>query len=416
MGETSKAIKDLDDDDKSTAEKNLSIYGSEFINNLKQINYTFEQIERYIFIKSKVTRKTIKKVIEKGSKAKVEEIRKPIEEEITEIDDLPELEGVRDFMKYEFINKELDFELAEYEEYLKKLEDEYQKIEEQLIILMSDEEVVYDEINEKGSLYLKDMKEYINHLLEEGKYLEDKIIYEKSRKADKTKTPEVDEEAEGAGMYRGGAKKRGKPKKTQAVIDAEETTKLVKEALSPEKPVAIEAEDTKYIEEEDPEAEVKTNEKVAEDVDEKLVKTVNSGQKTPVPEYASKAYELTISLIQFLGRTTVLYITKIKKNLNYLDEDQIKLIVDSYTKLKPNLEMLQYYKDTGGAIIKETLYKQLTKETLGLYNEINDSIRNIKRIKNYTIFSGAGINKLEGGYFIESSNSFIRQCLNKRFL
>jgi hypothetical protein len=99
-----------------------------------------------------------------------------------------------------------------------------------------------------------------------------------------------------------------------------------------------------------------------------------------------------------------------------MDEDQIKIIVDNYTKLKPNLDKLNYYKNTGGALIKETLYNQLTKETLGLYNEINDSIRNVKKIKNYTIFSGAGMNQYRGGYFIQSDNPFIMHTTTKRFL
>jgi hypothetical protein len=408
ISENSEAIKNLDDDEKSTAEKNLLLYGSEFINNLKQINYTFEQIERYIFIKSKITRKTIKKVIEKGPKAKVEDIKEPDKEELKPLDEpIPELEG-KFRSKYEFINRDLDLDLADYEKNLQDLNDEFEKINEEFIYMMADEDLEYDEIAEKGSQNLKDMKKYINDLIEEEEFLNLKIKSE-SKKIKPT----------GAGMFIGGVKvkkPRGRPRKTPAITDAEEATKLIQEALTPKKPLAIDAEELEYIDEEDPEAEMKKNEKEAENLDKNLVETVNIGQKTPVPEYASKAYELTISLIQFIGRTTVLYITKIKKNLNYLDEDQIKLIVENYTKLKPNLDMLQYYKDTGGAIIKETLYKQLTKETLGLYNEINDSIRNVKKVKNYTIFSGAGLDHLNGGYFIQSSNPFITHSTTKRFL
>jgi hypothetical protein len=555
MSENKTPIRDLDDDAKAKGEKNLLLYGSELINNLKQINYTFQQIERYVFIKSKITKKTIKKVIEEGPKSTVKDIREPIEEEITAIDDLPELEGVRDFMKYEFINKELDFELAEYEEYLRKLEDEYQKIEEQFIILMSDEEVEYDEINEKGSPYLKDMKEYINHLLEEGNFLEVKIAYEKDKLArlkEPDEEPEVnpedigkkitklqslvrgkkgkkeleklkriakrykDEEEEkekklrkeiksekyeqrymrkedeglsdeepdveeqipkdlkippfgadtsdvrefldinqvtgakrafknmgfesrtinklslnqirqiieaydqgkvvGAGRYRGGAKKRGRPAKAKAKAEPEVKAEAKAEAKAEPEPKADNDGELELIDEIDPKKEAEDNEEVADEVDSSLVEVSNMKDTTPSQTYISKANELMINLIQFIGRTTVLYITRIDKNINYLDEDQVKLIFDYASQLKPNLDMLQYYKNLGGALIKETIYKQLTSETNTLYNKINDNIRNYKKLTNYTIFSGAGMNKYKGGYFIQSDNPFIRHSITKRFL
>lgn len=408
MSENSEAIKDLDDDEKSTAEKNLLIYGSEFINNLKQINYTFEQIERYIFIKSKVSKKTIKKVIS-DSKLTVTDIRKPIEDELLPLDDMPELEGDKDFMKYKFIDRDLDLDLIEYEQQYEKLQTEIEIIGEQLTIMMGDEDIDNaTEIDEKGSQNLIDLKNYINKLLEEDDYLINKIKYERGRKRENIleeakATPLPDDEDTGAGRYRGGAKKKGRPKK-QPITSI------------PTTPPIINIGDAEYIEEEDPEADIKKNEKEAEKLDELLVETVNIEDSTPSQTYIAKANELTTGLIQFLGRTTVLYITRIKKNLNYLDEDQIKLIVDNYTKLKSNLDKLLYYKNTGGALIKETLYSQLTKETLGLYNEINDSIRNIKKVKNYTIFSGAGMNQYKGGYFIQSDNPFIMHTTTKRFL
>ena len=216
----------------------------------------------------------------------------------------------------------------------------------------------------------------------------------------------------GAGRYRGGAKKRGRPKKQQTIRISATTPATA----TPTTPPIIDVGDPELIEEEYPEAEIRKNEKVAEKLDDLLVETVNIEDSTPSQTYIAKANELTTGLIQFLGRTTVLYITRIKKNLNYMDEDQIKIIVDNYTKLKPNLDKLNYYKNTGGALIKETLYNQLTKETLGLYNEINDSIRNVKKIKNYTIFSGAGMNQYRGGYFIQSDNPFIMHTTTKRFL
>ena len=44
MGKTVEGIDSLDSDAKAQGEKNLEVYGSELINNLKQINYTYEQI------------------------------------------------------------------------------------------------------------------------------------------------------------------------------------------------------------------------------------------------------------------------------------------------------------------------------------------------------------------------------------
>jgi hypothetical protein len=417
ISENKEAIKDLDDDEKSTAEKNLLLYGSEFINNLKQINYTFEQIERYIFIKSKVSKKTIKKVISE-TKSTVADIRKPIEEELLPLDDMPELEGDKDFMNYKFIDRDLDLDLKEYEQHYEKLQTELEIIGEQLTIMMGDEDIEdATEIDEKGSQNLIDLKNYINKLLEEDDYLIDKIKYLRGREREDIleeakATPLPDDEDTGAGRYRGGAKKRGRPKKQQTIRISATTPATA----TPTTPPIIDVGDPELIEEEDPEAEIRKNEKVAEKLDELLVETVNIEDSTPSQTYIAKANELTTGLIQFLGRTTVLYITRIKKNLNYMDEDQIKIIVDNYTKLKPNLDKLNYYKNTGGALIKETLYNQLTKETLGLYNEINDSIRNVKKIKNYTIFSGAGMNQYRGGYFIQSDNPFIMHTTTKRFL
>lgn len=164
------------------------------------------------------------------------------------------------------------------------------------------------------------------------------------------------------------------------------------------------------------------NLEVAKKLDKILVKVTNMGQNTPVPSYLSKVAELITSLIQFIGRTTSLYITRIKKNLNYLDEEQVKLIYSANELMKSKLGMLKSYSDMSGALIKQTLYKQLEKELSGLYNQINDSIRNYTKLKDYTIFSkvGAGrsfgTDRMVGGYFIQSDNPFITHSTTKRFL
>ena len=78
LGKTSKSIDELDDDEKALGEKNLDIYGAELVNNLKQINYTFRQLEDYVFIPAKEpTKKELKALEARGSKATVEDIRKP---------------------------------------------------------------------------------------------------------------------------------------------------------------------------------------------------------------------------------------------------------------------------------------------------------------------------------------------------
>jgi hypothetical protein len=101
-----------------------------------------------------------------------------------------------------------------------------------------------------------------------------------------------------------------------------------------------------------------------------------------------------------------------------MTEEQVKLIFNETLKLKTNLSMLDGYKNMGGALIKQTLYKQLVKETEGLYNEINNSIRNYNKLKDYTTFAGAGRSfgtDYIGG-FIESPNDFVNRTSTTRFL
>jgi hypothetical protein len=159
---------------------------------------------------------------------------------------------------------------------------------------------------------------------------------------------------------------------------------------------------------------------ISKKLDKVLVKLSNMGQNTPVPSYLSKVSELITSLIQFIGRTTVLYITKIKKNLNYLDEEQVKLIFNSIQQMNSKVSMLKSYSDMSGALIKSTLYKQLEKELSGLYNEINNSIRNYSNLKDFTMFSKVGSGRSFGvdfvGGFIQSPNDFINRTSTTRFL
>ena len=107
-------------------------------------------------------------------------------------------------------------------------------------------------------------------------------------------------------------------------------------------------------------------------------------------------------------------------NLIYLDEDQVKLIYTAISKFKDNLQILKDFKNKGSALIKDTLYNQVEKETLNLYNEIYNSIRNYSTMKDYTVMAGSGMvnymDPLSGGYFIQSDSPFIRHSTTKRFL
>ena len=221
-------------------------------------------------------------------------------------------------------------------------------------------------------------------------------------------------------------KKRGRPRKLALEEEAPEEEAPEEEAPEADEPLgslpveeAEEADVFETIEDDDVKAVAIKNADVSRKLDKALRKVANTGQKSPVPSYITKIYELMTNLVQFIGRTTLLYLTKIKKNLNYLDEEQVKIIFSTIQKFKDNLTILETFKNKGGAIIKETLYNQVEKETLGLYNEINNSIRNYNKLTDYTTFAGAGRmhSRMVGGYYINNSpNQFVMKSTTKRFL
>ena len=460
MSKNTEPIKDLDSDVKDIEKKSLSIYGSELINNLNQINYTFRQLEDYIFVPSKINIKNVNKIIEEGVKAKVEDIKKPTEtiEPIEPVepeieDELPELEELERFSRIdrdlEYTQDEVKKNFENTQKEVKKLTEKIRKAEteggqENLIEAAKDyKAALEDDILYLISLKVEDRKkkpkppppprpppppedilEPTEQLIKDGET--DIEILKESLKSENFQDEDVDilqnvkdvkkflkrykkqqtegKQTEGAGrrIYTGGVGIKGmkrKNKKTKEPLVVQETP-----------------EEFEYIEEEAPADEAKENLKSAKKLDKSLVETVNVGQKSPVPAYMTKIYELMTNLIQFIGRTTVLYITRIKKNLNYLDEEQIRLIYNAISLFKANLKILKDFKNKGGAIIKETLYTQVEKETLGLYNEIYNSILNYNKLKDYTVFKGAGMDRLVGGYFIQSDNPFIRDTPTKRFL
>lgn len=421
IGENNVAIKDLDDGLQQGQTENLLYYGSELINNLKQINYTFDQLEQYIFVPSKVNKKNIKRVIEAGVKALVEDIKAdtlPIEELVP--DELVPPKTARDIVIERYVNFDAPkadeiYSKTELEEFRVKCDEEMKNIRKIIMALTKEVGV----IGAKDDEIIKELKFYIDYLKMQYALIEKRLEEEpEGEGVEETKEPEevLGEEKsselpiEGAGRMRGGVgKKKGEPKapKTPKTPKAKKAKEPVIEA--PEDPDEF----VDLIDDAVVASETKEGLGDAEELDKSLVNAVNAGQKSPVPSYLTKIYELMMNLVQFIGKTNVLFITRIKKNINYLDEEQIKLIFEQIRQFKDKLQMLKNFKNKGGALIKDTLYTQVEKETLDLYNEINNSVRNYKKLKDFTIFSGAG---LRGGYFIQSDSPFIKGSTTKRFL
>jgi len=222
---------------------------------------------------------------------------------------------------------------------------------------------------------------------------------------------------QGSGRYRGGVKRAPKTPTTPKIPRLTKKSKALLTQITPTPTTPTPTPTTPIISNDDTdgdeevEREQITNFDVAKKLEDIMKAIQNTNQKSPLPAYQNKIDELMTGLVQFIGRTTVLFISKLKKNLKYLDEDLSKQIYDEIPKFKRNLEILRNHRNKSDKLIKYTLYDQVEKETIGLYNLINDSIRNFSKLKNYT-----SLEPLQGGYFIESSNPFIRQCLNKRFL
>ena len=530
ISENSKGIKDLDDDNKTKGEKNLLVYGSELINNLNQINYTFKQLEDYIFVPIKgKTKKDILKIIEKGPTTPISELKEstPLLDdafeglfELFDAEGLPDLETpeILPFQNYTFISldKLYTYTLQELEEQIRFLKDEIDKIvkmtEDELVNenipipekrlddgkfiddLMEDPKIPSGiktlikyliDLNLHGDILMKLIKSHSKDD-EEAKAVAEPVLettepvletteptqYKIGRSAIyKPKIPNIEElnkidnadidllsfnkaipllkklgftgeidkiasgqtgnikgilksyldenKTTGAGRrIKGGVGIKGMKKGVRKSKTATPTTPTTSGIPTISTPVVDEEED--YEDETDPADELKKNEEIAKKLDKTLKDTANTSQRSPIPGYITKIYELMTNLVQFIGRTNVLYISRIKKNLNYLDEDQVKLIYTAISKFKDNLQILKDFKNKGSALIKDTLYNQVEKETLNLYNEIYNSIRNYSTMKDYTVMAGSGMvnymDPLSGGYFIQSDSPFIRHSTTKRFL
>jgi len=544
INENSKGIKDLDDDNKSKGEKNLLVYGSELINNLNQINYTFKQLEDYIFVpitKGK-TKKDIKKIIDKGYSGSVDELKEPtstLESAFSALDSddiIPDLEipEMPPYQHYKFVDNMNYLSYDELTAQLPIVTDEIGRIYEVILNEIDSEGItlplggltddIIDKIFKTKLTTLKEMINYLFGLRTEQRNIMDSINYEEKALEEAPETIEeapvkkrtkqqilediteqtkdkpftegmlesaaatpLDEEAEepvktfekikfpepgkdlttlkeiletkkvenktvylqnelknlgftgaistlsqkaiknlidvyesktGSGRYKGGVGKKGMKKGMKKGVTTP-VTPVTPGAPSISPSVVDEDEDSE--DETDPADEVKKNDVVAKALDKSMKDAANIPQKSPIPGYITKIYELMTNLVQFIGRTNVLYISRIKKNLNYLDEDQVKLIYEAISKFKNNLRILKDFNNKGNALIKDTLYNQVEKETINLYNEIYNSIRNYSKMKDYTILAGSGMRNyymdpMYGGYFIQSDDPFIRHSTTKRFL
>jgi hypothetical protein len=382
---------------------NLQIYGSELINNLNQINYTFNQLETYLFIPSKATRQNIKRIKEEGVNVVVGDIKEPtapLEEGLEQQEPLPPIQELG--LEGEELPPVPELDLEGPPAKVSDTVEEKFDMDFGPVVMPTSNRVKIEIPKVKEQKFQSAKKLY--------KLLDARGVQIAFRDLDAEKLLTIIERYnagvnEGAGRrLKGGAVKVKTPKKGKA-----------KAPPTPEEDEKI----SNALETLDPSVagQVKTNLDLSEVLDDTLITVSNAKQNTPVPAYLTKINELMTSLIQFIGRTTVLYITRILKNINYLDEEQIRLIYSSIQNFKGNLDILERNQSKGGALIKDTLYTQVKKETEGLYNIINNSIRNISKLKDYTIFSDK---KLEGGYFGYFNDGdlprFAERSPTKRFL
>jgi len=524
---TSTPIKSLEEEEKKKEEKNLIFYGSEFINNLKQINYTFSQIDDFIL---KPPSELKKRILEKSTKSAADYATIPNVEskgsalsrfKVDELKDIIRSSGLRipftglrkdDLIKV-IISNDLNFgdykgsqlkiidapqsklTQEESDDNFKKIFDKNKEgirsieskrgpsgVPNKVIPLLPRAEVVpdvetidrsdwvqfepimmYNPIYRDRDYTKSELRSFISKLTVEGKRINNEIKEESKRdniQSIDDASPELLNKIEYLKFLENelefiqskstvGAGRKKKSSSPEAEFQANEARKMFSGNLDIRVPTdVIEEEEAKeeneilqetkedYIVERAPAQEIRLNNKASENLDQALVNAISIVEsdkldkntliavetaKSEAPVRLTKIYDLMTELIRFIGRTTILYISKIKMNLNYLDEDQIKLIYDNTQELKKNIQVISRFQDKGTAPIKDTLYNQLEKETSGLYKEINDSIRNISRLKDYNVLEGAGIGGRRGGpyngAFIEPETLFfINHSSRKRLL
>nr|WPF46532.1 MAG: hypothetical protein [Lake Baikal virophage 5]WPF46545.1 MAG: hypothetical protein [Lake Baikal virophage 5] len=371
----------------------------------KKESETLDDIKKYTFIDMS----KIKNLSLKEKQAKLDEVNHEIERINDLIDNTP-LDKKKRFTDLDIYMEDLDEESEILERELGN------SLEQKKRVLTKDEQRRVDFIKQNPKIPVDQMRQLMKDAGFPPIYytgLNRKLILQNLKDWEDWK-----DETTGAGRYRGGAKKSSKKAKK---LQAQQATpaQAVPATGAPAIPAQAtplddeDKEEFKEIEDISVEREQITNFELAKGIQEILVEVRKTNQKSPIPAYQNKIDELMLGLIQFIGRTTVLFITRIKKNLKYIDEDLNKQIYDEITKFKRNLEILRNYKNKSAMLIKHTVYNQVEKETVGLYNIINDSIRNYSRLKSYVSLQPL---QLQGGYFIQSNDPFIRYSTTKRFL
>jgi hypothetical protein len=367
IGETNEAIKKTDADKDEKIDK-LKVSGSEIINNLNQINYTFLQIKAYMDTQFE---EMYKEMVDNGDDGEDESV--DIDESLFDDDDFED--------PLNFSDEEETKEEKKAEE--KKEEDPDDKFD--------------FPIDRTKTYTLLQLQEYNKAIIRALKKLGDRL---KKTKDEEEKT----DIEQGIDMAISDVNWTVSEIKTRRGYDAD-----IPAHLRPEPPMTgMGKKGEPVFPTVDDDDDLSSNLKQAKKLDSLLKETERASSKN----YITKINDLMSNLTQFVGQTNFLYISKVKKNLNFLEEDQIKAIYNEVIKLKPNLESLKTSIDFG-AIHIDTIYKNLSIETNNLYKSINDTIRNYSKLKDYRNFSGAG---LMGGYFIESDSPFIRQSTTKRYL
>lgn len=369
IGETNEAIKKTDEDKDEKIDK-LIVSGSEIINNLNQINYTFLQIKAYMDTQFE---EMYKEMVDNGDDGEDEDVE--IDESLFDEDDFED---------------PLNFDEDEDEEEAKEETGAEETKED------PDDKFEFP-IDRSKTYTLLQLQEYNKAIIRAMKKLGDKL----------KKTKDEDEKTDieqGIDMAISDINWTVSEIRARRGYDAD-----IPDHLRPEPPMTgMGKKGEPIIPDVGDDDDLSGNLKQAKKLDSLLKETERASSKN----YITKINDLMSTLTQFVGQTNFLYISKVKKNLNFLEEEQIKAIYNEVIKLKPNLESLKTSIDFG-AIHIDTIYKNLSIETNNLYKSINDTIRNYSKLKDYRSFNGAG---LMGGYFIESDSPFVRQSTTKRYL
>lgn len=128
---------------------------------------------------------------------------------------------------------------------------------------------------------------------------------------------------------------------------------------------------------------------IADAVDEKLIQVASDVESLIINSKSSKlsklgltpvfnkVFDLISNLIKFIGITDVLYKGRIKKNINYLDEDEVDDIKTKISLFEENIDIVKLFIplfDSPSEIKYKTILFQLIKISTQLLNSVNNSI------------------------------------------